>query len=471
MAATSGMKLLLTAMLATPLLSPNPLEAGEGPSRPEFKLSRQDEDWSVLREQELPADLFDPVKFIRLNRDGSSWLTLGGEARERYEYFENANWGSGPQDDNGYFLHRFVLHADAHAGEHFRFFTQFKSGLEDGRAGGPRPVDRDDADVHQLFADVRVPWADAHSLTVRLGRQELTFGSQRLVSVRESPNVRQSFDGVRATLHWEGWQFDGLATRPVETKPGAFDDGPDSHTKFWGLYAVAPFELLPGAKADFYYLGLDREVGTFDQGTARELRHSIGARLWGRRAAWDWNCEFVYQFGEFGSGDISAWTAASDTGYTLAQVPWTPRIGLKADVTSGDDNPNNRDLQTFNPLFPKGAYFGETGLIGPENHIDLHPSIELHPAHSLTFTTDADFFWRESARDAVYNSGLNITRSGVNGGSHYVGAQTAAQIEWRLQRHLTWTANYSHFFAGAFLHENLPDQDVNYFSTWITFRF
>jgi len=148
---------------------------------------RQDEDWSALRDPELRSNLFDRVKFIPLNHDGSSWLTLGGEARERYEYFDNANWGKGPQDSDGYFLHRFMLHADTHAGENFRFFTQFKSGLESDRNGGPRPTDRDDFDVHQLFADVRVAWADQRSLTLRVGRQELAFGTQRLVSVREGP--------------------------------------------------------------------------------------------------------------------------------------------------------------------------------------------------------------------------------------------------------------------------------------------
>src|SRR5262245_22573736 len=121
------MKQLFCIMLVTPLLLANDGRADDMPSRPEFRLSRQDEDWSVLREPELRTNLFDSVKFIPLNREGSSWVTLGGEARERYEYFENANWGKGPQDGDGYFLHRFMLDADAHAGENFRFFTQSKS--------------------------------------------------------------------------------------------------------------------------------------------------------------------------------------------------------------------------------------------------------------------------------------------------------------------------------------------------------
>src|SRR5262249_19508410 len=117
------MRTSLCVMVATSLTLPSDTQAGDPPLRPDFRLSRQDENWSALRDPELRSSLFDRVKFIPLNRDGTSWLTLGGEARERYEYFENGNWGKGPQDSDGCFLHRFMLHADAHAGENFRFFT------------------------------------------------------------------------------------------------------------------------------------------------------------------------------------------------------------------------------------------------------------------------------------------------------------------------------------------------------------
>src|SRR5258708_14656268 len=235
------MKKLLCLMVATPLLLANNSQAGDAPLPPQFELSRQDEDWSVLRDPALRTDVFDTVKFIPLNRDGSSWLTLGGEVRERYEYFDNFTWGKGPQDDNGYLLQRYMIHADAHIGENFRVFPQFKSGLEDGRNGGPRPTDRDEFDVHQLFADVRVPFDEKDSLTLRVGRQELSFGTQRLVSVRESPNVRQNFDGPRATLRWNEWQVDPFPTRPFQTKTGVFRARPDPPLNFLGFYTVPPF--------------------------------------------------------------------------------------------------------------------------------------------------------------------------------------------------------------------------------------
>jgi hypothetical protein len=68
---------------------------------------------------------------------------------------------------------------------------------------------------------------------------------------------------------------------------------------------------------------------------------------------------------------------------TLANAPLRPRLGLKANVISGDDDPNDRDLQTFNTLFPKRRYFGELSLLGPYNSINLHPSIDVNPRRRM----------------------------------------------------------------------------------------
>src|SRR5436190_3834939 len=112
-------------------------------AQPEYKQLRYDEDYSYLREPQRRSDFFDPIKYIPLTESGSAFLTLGGEIRERYEYFHNPLWGDAPHDRDGYLLQRYMLHADAHFGEPFRVFVQFKSDLETGRRGGPRPADRD----------------------------------------------------------------------------------------------------------------------------------------------------------------------------------------------------------------------------------------------------------------------------------------------------------------------------------------
>src|ERR1043166_3606201 len=111
--------------------------------------------------------------------------------------------------------------------------------------------------------------------------------------------------------------------------------------------------------------------------------------------------------------------AASETGFTFQDAPLKPRLGLKADVTSGDKNPNDSDLETFNPLFPRGSYFGEPALIGPANHIDVHPQLDLLVRKNVTLILDWDCFWRENTRDGIYGPAVNLIQSGQTSNARY----------------------------------------------------
>lgn len=159
---------------------------------------------------------------------------------------------------------------------------------------------------------------------------------------------------------------------------------------------------------------------------------------------------------------------ASDDGYTLRHVRFEPRLGLKANVTSGDRNPSDPNLQTFNALFPKGAYFGQ---IGPANHIDLQPSIDFKLAKKWTMKLESGFFWRQSIHDGIYGPALNLLRSAGSSQSRYVGSQVETEVHYQVNRHFIWAVNYTHFFAGQFLADTGPAKDVNYCTTWIAFRF
>ncbi|HJV35374.1 alginate export family protein [Geomonas sp.] len=441
------------------------------PSVPAYKLNRADEDYRYLQAPSKKSDFLDPIKYIPFNQRGDWYLSIGGEARERYEYFDNYNWKETPKD-NGYALQRYFLHGDFHFGDHVRLFGQFQSSLENGRAGGPRPsIDKNELDLHQGFLDLKLGLPDDGSLTLRSGRQELAYGSQRIIAVREGPNVRQSFDGFRVMYRSGSLAVDGIATRPAESNRYIFDDGTNHSQGLWGVYSVFPLPGTTKTSTDLYYLGLYRENARFNQGTANETRHSVGSRIWRTAAPLDYNFEALYQWGSFGAGDIRAWTVASDTGYRVEELPFSPRFALKADIASGDRDPNNPDLQTFNPLFPKGAYFSEDGLVGPVNFINVNPSVELHLPKNLTLTANWDFFWRESLHDGLYNNAVALVRSGTRTSARYIGSQPQIQLEWSAQRHLTLVAIYAHFLAGPFLRDSGPGEDVDYVTTWVTYKF
>jgi hypothetical protein len=54
----------------------------------------------------------------------------------------------------------------------------------------------------------------------------------------------------------------------------------------------------------------------------------------GKPSPWDYNFEFVYQWGNFGRGAVSAWTAASDTGYTIRTRRFRPQLSVKANAAN-----------------------------------------------------------------------------------------------------------------------------------------
>jgi hypothetical protein len=440
-----------------------------GAERPTFQTLRYNEDWSFLHDPARRAEWLDALKFISL--DGTNvYVSFGGEARLKYERYDEAVFNQQPTDTDGFLLQRYLVHADVHLGSHFRAFGQLQSSLEDFRNSGPRPADRDDLDLHQAFLDATTSWRDGNEVTLRAGRQELAYGSQRLISVRESPNNRLAFDAVRVLTRYGVWRADAWIGQPVEIDTGIFDDQRIDKTTFWGGYLSGTLPFVPGFNADFYCLGLSRENAGFARGTADELRHSLGTRLFGKHGALDWNFEFVGQFGSFGSDDILAWTAASDTGWTFNDAPAKPRMFLRADIASGDHGGSN--LGTFNPLFPRGAYFNEASLIGPQNLMDLQPGVELALTKSVKFTASCDFVWRESLDDGVYGVALNLQVPPGASRDRYVGTFPTASLAWQAGRHLSLNLNYVAYLFGDFVKESLPGQrNGNYVSAVATFRF
>ncbi len=437
--------------------------------RPAFQTLRYNEDWSVLQDSSLRTDWLDAVKFIPLGGT-NVYISFGGEARLKYERYDEPALNQSPADHDGFLVQRYLLHADLQLGSHFRAFSQLQSSLEDFRTGGPRPPDRDNLDLHQAFLDASTSWEDAHEVTLRVGRQEMAYGSQRLISVRESPNNRLSFDAIRVLTRFGDWRADAWLGQPVETDAEIFDDQRIEETTFWGGYVTGPLPFIPGFKADFYYLGVSRDDARFARGAADEVRHSLGARLFGKHGALDWNFEFVGQFGLFGDDDILAWTTASDTAWTFADAPLKPRAFLRADIASGDHGGSN--LGTFNPLFPRGAYFNEASLIGPQNLMDVQPGIDLALTKSVKFTASCDFVWRQSLDDGVYGVALNLQVPPGASRERYVGTFPSASLAWQIDRHLNLTLNYVAYLFGDFVRQSVPDQENgNYVSAVATFRF
>ncbi len=216
--------------------------------------------------------------------------------------------------------------------------------------------------------------------------------------------------------------------------------------------------------------GLDNEQAQFGAVSGGEHRHTIGTRIFGTAGGWDWNFEIAGQFGSFAGGDIGAWTVASDTGYTFSDMLWTPRLGLKANIASGDHNPNGRSLGTFNPLFPKLGYFSEASLVAPSNFFDFQPSVTVSPTDSFSVTASWDLLWRETTDDAVYIEPFTPVVDTAGRGGRHIGSQVSLDLDWRIDRHIQASASYVHFFVGDALRQAGAD-DVDFVMASIAYKF
>ncbi|MBO9729701.1 MAG: alginate export family protein [Chitinophaga sp.] len=438
-------------------------------SIPAFKQLRYEEDYSLFR-QDTSRDWYKATKFTPLSKHKQAYVSIGGDIRYQYQWFQNENWGESPPDHDGFILTRYLVHADVHAGKNFRTFIQMQSSLANGKAYAPSPVDENQLDLHQAFADIIMPLANKQGLILRVGRQELLYGSQRLVAVRDGPNNRQSFDAIRLLYTRPNWKTDLFFSHFVRSQQKIFDDGFNKNTKFWGIYAVR--NKIPFFRnVDVYYFGLWKNNTKFDDGAGKELRHSLGSRIWGNSNGWRYDIEGLYQFGDFADKTIAAWTFSVNTGYKFQDTRLKPEIGIKTELISGDKKYNDDKLQTFNPLFPRGGYFGLVSIIGPANLTDIHPSLTLDLSSKLSLNMDYDIFWRYSAHDGIYGPNVALIYSGKTSDHKFIGKQLSANLEYTPNNFLYFRGEFTWFQAGDYLKDVGPGKDILFTAITTQLRF
>src|SRR6266446_6632012 len=82
-----------------------------GAERPDFQTLRYNEDWSFLHDSSQRTDWLDPAKFILLNGT-DAYISFGGEARFKYERYDEPVLNQRPADEDGFLLQRYLFHAN-----------------------------------------------------------------------------------------------------------------------------------------------------------------------------------------------------------------------------------------------------------------------------------------------------------------------------------------------------------------------
>ena len=375
-----------------------------------------------------------------------SYVALGGELRERTEYYLAFGFGLDGQGKELYLLHRLMLSALFFLGNSLEVFMEVGNHLQNGKVKPLLSTHVDKGDLQQGYMNLSVTGIAS---TLRVGRQEVSFGTRRLISLREARNVRRSFDGFRLSLTGiENTTVDVVALRPVALKKGYFDDKADGNQSLWGVYGTAMSK--PGIGVDAYYLGYANENARYIGVAGREVRHSIGTRIFGSANGLDWNAEIIGQLGTVAQQNILAWAFSSDAGYAVAGLPWSPRLGIKTVLASGDNADTDRQQKTFHPLFSRLG-LNEAGLIYSANIADFQPTFSVSPVKGLNIVTSWEFVWRQTLADAIYTGpGAPVTGTAGNAG-RFIGKQFGIESVWRDGAHLEIKSSYAHFQPGSAL--------------------
>jgi len=410
---------------------------------PPFKSLRYEEDYSSVNTDSISG--YARLKHTNLWHD-YVFLSVGGSARYQFIKVENEDWGETPESSDSYGLARHLLHFDFHGGKRFRTFIGLQSSLPIYKQD-VNPLDENPLEVHQLFVDYTLLMRPSARLTLRAGRQELLYGSQRLVSVRNGPNNRQAFDGIKALYSAHNNSIDLFYSQFVLAIPESFNDRSEDAVRLWGAYWVKKHSVF---NFDFYYLGIFKALAAFDDGVGKEQRHSIGTRIWKQTGAFNLDFECLYQFGSLAEKSIKAWTASFKSRYSFGgKLNLT--VGLKTEVITGDRHYHDNEINTFNPLFPSGAYFGLAALIGPANLFDFHPSLTMQLSKKIEWNFDYDIFWRHSLNDGIYSNNMRPIYSGHDNPHRFIGHQLSTDVGFSPCRFIELSGEFKWFITGEYL--------------------
>jgi hypothetical protein len=232
----------------------------------------------------------------------------------------------------------------------------------------------DEFDLLNGFADIMIPLGDRASATLRGGRQELIFGSQRLVGPGDFTQVPRSFDGGTAIGRIADWTIIPFWAEAVPiVQKYRFNESTSDH-KLFGIFSTGPLHLLP-VNLDLYWLGVDNAAASFNGTAGREHRQTLGGRTVGKigQTPLDFEVEGASQFGSVGRGNIAAWMLTTVLGYALPIPQLSPRVYLEFDYASGDQRPGGT-VGTFNQLFPNAhSYLGYIDYIATSSVSDALP--------------------------------------------------------------------------------------------------
>jgi hypothetical protein len=444
-----------------PVGQPSP----DAPSNPAaaFKSVFYDNDFSYLNEPPYRDRYFgDCWKQMPVGCCGDyGTLDVGGQMRLRYHH----EVGMG-QDVSGvgqrrfentvhdFLLSRFRLYGNWQANDYTRVYVEgiFAEVTDDNGTYRPRPIDINCGDFLNAFIDCELD----EGCILRVGRQELLYGAERLISPLDWANTRRTFEGVKVMTAFDDWRVDGFFTHHVPVRPFELDraDYQQPFYGVWGTYGGWEYETL-----DLFYIGYDNNHDG-DPITSDFSLSTFGARLFGERCDWLYELEGGVQIGrQSGLGqDQQAGFGTAGIGHKYPDHPWNPTVWVYYDYASG--NFPGGDFNRFNQLFPLAhKYFGFVDAVQRSNIEAPNVQVSMQPAENWNFLIWYWYFLANSGTDIVPSLGGTPFESLSR--THF-GDELDLLARYALTPRSYLLFGYSHFWRG---NKILAPKDADFFYT------
>ncbi len=415
--------------------------------RPPYRNLRFEEDYRFLATPgAVRPSVFDPIKYVPLGR--GAWLQAGGELWLRYEEETNKFLAPDPQPADGFAAARLALHLDLRVENRGRLFIEGIHGEVFDRDQVLFFIHRNRLDLHQLFADVELGPA-----TLRVGRQELALGRERLVSASGWGRMRRRFDAVTLLARDSVWELQVWYSRPVIIETES-PDRPNRDVDFAGAYLRG---RATGLDLYYFYKRDRRDLPNPNGPIGARTLHTIGGLFGKTYGAWDFDIEVSAQpAGEWAGDDVRAWSLGAQGGYTLRYAKRQPRLGAGVEVASGDDDPLDNQVNTFDQLFrQERTHLGYLVMYGRQNIQALHLNARLAVIPRwVTFEVFHYWLGLQSGTDFPYNPGampFTGRRDRAGGSGRVLGRELDLGLVVQAGLHHTAMMGYSGYWNGSFI--------------------
>ena len=400
-----------------------------------------------------------------------SWMTIGMELRGRtegqtsYSYTQNG--------DRIYELTRDYISLEVRPTS---FLTGYIQSIDTHALGLPTHVVgsnmRDVFDDRQAYLDFHVKPAGV-PVELIAGRQELKFGSERVVGISDWTNNSRSWDGFVARIGNKN-RVDLFSTSVVAVHPESLDKHGAGLT-FHGAYGSIN-TLIPKTRIDPYVLVRTVRGVTSQQNIrGNEVETTFGVEAQGDLPArFDYEINGSLQRGSYSNDSIHSGQSFGKFNYSVPRVPWRPRLGGEYDFATGNSRRNLNRISTYDQQYPSNHNaFGLTDLFGYENIRQERLNLDLAPGPNLTLLIQGEFLNLVNTHDSLYASGGTVAIKAPTTGfaSDAIGTGIDFSGKYVFKEYLVANLGVGHVFPGGLLLTNNHGaaETLGYFS--LTYRY